>query len=127
MHPLRRQTMKWTVLILMLIAVGCAQAGPPPPVTRDHEVESLERAVTWPNASPRAIMLLANGYLARNRMRDGYDTFLARAQASPEQPLFLALTGLFQARLAGQIPLFKRIAWVDEATVRLDRAAAQGG
>ena len=119
--------MKWTVLILVLIAVGCAQAGPPPPVTRDHEVESLERAVTWPNASPRAIMLLANGYLARNRMREGYDTFLARAQASPEQPLFLALAGLFQARLAGQIPLFKRIAWVDEAAARLDRAALQGG
>ena len=38
-------------------------------------------------------MSLANAYLARNRVREGYATFLARAEASPEQPLFLALTG----------------------------------
>ena len=118
--------MKWTVLTMVLL-VGCGHAPQLPPLTRDHEVESMERAVAWPNASPRVILILANDYLARNRVRDGYNTFLARAQASPEQPLFLTLTGLFQARLAGEVPLFKRIAWVEEAAQRLDRAAAQGG
>ncbi len=117
--------MKWTALASLL--VGCAQAPQLPPLTRDYEVESLERAVAWPNASPRAIMMLANGYLGRGRMRDGYNTFAARAQAAPEQPLFLALAGLFQARLASEIPLLERVAWVEAGAGRLDRAAAQGG
>jgi glyoxylase-like metal-dependent hydrolase (beta-lactamase superfamily II) len=113
--------------LLLLSLLGCAHAPQPPSLTRDREVESLERAVAWPHASPRTILLLANGYLARNRVRAGFDTFSARAQASPEQPIFLALTGLFQARLAGEIPLLHRVDWVEEAAARLDRAAAQGG
>jgi glyoxylase-like metal-dependent hydrolase (beta-lactamase superfamily II) len=116
---------KWMVLLSLL--GGCAHPPQPPALTRDYEIESLERAVAWPNASPRAIMVLASDYLARNRLHEGYATFTARAEASPEQPLFLALAGLFQARLAGEVPLLRRVAWVEDAAGKLDRAAARGG
>jgi glyoxylase-like metal-dependent hydrolase (beta-lactamase superfamily II) len=116
-----------TPLLVLLLLSGCAHAPQLPALTHDHEVESLERAVAWPNASPRAVMVLANDYLSRDRVRDGYATFESRAKASPDQPLFLALAGLFQARLAGEIPLLQRIAWVEDAAGKLDRAAAHGG
>lgn len=116
-----------SMLLVLSLAVGCAHAPQLPALTRDPEVESLERAVAWPNASPRAVMVLASDYLARNRAREGYATFDARAKASPQQPLFLALAGLFQARLAGEIPLLRRVAWVEEAAGKLDHAAAHGG
>ena len=118
--------MRSTLLLLSLL-LGCANAPQLAALTVDREAESLERAVAWPHASPRAIMVLASDYLARNRARDGYTTFAARAKASPEQPLFLALTGLFQARLAGEVPLLQRVAWVEEAAAKLDKAAATGG
>src|SRR3954454_233221 len=107
-------TMRSLWLVLSLV-VGCAHAPQPPALTRDPEVESLERAVAWPNASPRTAMVLASDYLSRNRVREGYATFDARAKALPDQPVFLALAGLFQARLAGEVPLLQRVAWVEEA------------
>ena len=116
-----------SILPVMLFVVSCAHAPQLPALSHDREVASLERAVAWPHASPRAVMLLASDYLARGRFRDGYTTFEARAQAAPEQPLFLALAGLFQARLAGEVPLLRRVAWVEEAVAKLDRAAAHGG
>ena len=118
----------WLSLPLLLsLLLGCANAPQLPALTRDREAESLEHAIAWPHASPRAIMVLASDYLARNRARDGYATFSARAEAAPEQSLFLALTGLFQARLAGEVPLLRRVAWVQDAAGKLDRAAVKGG
>ena len=44
-----------------------------------------------------------------------------------EAALFTAVSGLLQARLASQVPLLRRVAWVDDALDKLDRAAASGG
>jgi glyoxylase-like metal-dependent hydrolase (beta-lactamase superfamily II) len=119
--------MRLTLLLLSLLVIGCAKPQQLPALTRDFDAESLERAVAWPHASPRAIMVLASDYLARNRVREGYTTFSARAEAMPEQPLFLALSGLFQARLAGEVSLLQRVSWVEQAAGKLDQAAAKGG
>ncbi|HET9753245.1 MAG TPA: hypothetical protein VFP52_09795, partial [Myxococcales bacterium] len=84
---------------LMLVAsmlAACAHS-PPPPVTRDREVESLEQAVRWPDASTSTVMLLANAWLSTHRYAEGYAYFDALA---PRRPLFEALAGVFQARSA---------------------------
>ncbi|HEX9104526.1 MAG TPA: MBL fold metallo-hydrolase, partial [Polyangia bacterium] len=73
------------------------------------------------------VMQLATRYLATHREEEGYRYFSERAQAVPERPLFLALSGLFQARMAWRVPLLRRVRWVDEATAKLDRAAAVDG
>src|SRR4029453_17410963 len=40
----------------------------------------------------------------------------------PGRGLFLALEGVFQARQADKVSLFRRVAWVNEAVAKLDRA-----
>jgi len=86
------------------------------------ELEALQQAVRWPNPSTQAIVTLVGQFLAARRDREAYVYFGERARERPEQPLFLALEGLFQARLAPGIPFFRRAAWVNDALRKLDRA-----
>ncbi|HEX4386849.1 MAG TPA: MBL fold metallo-hydrolase [Myxococcales bacterium] len=115
--------MRLTMAMVLLLA-SCAHSPPEPRVTRDRELESLEQAVRWPNPSVPVVMQLANAYLAANRDSDGYAFFVALPQT---QPLFEALTGLFQARSASTVALLSRVAWVEQAIARLDDAAAKDG
>jgi hypothetical protein len=78
------------------------------PITRHLEIESLQEAVRWPDASHRSITVLASPFLGSRRDQDGYAYLRERAEARSYEPLFLALEGLFQARLAGQTSLFRR-------------------
>ena len=121
-HPLLYSLAVWLL--------GCGPyvpARPPQPtsITRNHELETLERAVAWPHPSPPTVLMLANEYLAGRHHRRGYDYFAARAEASVDEPLFVTLAGLFQARLADEVPLLQRVAWVEAAAGKLDRAVAQ--
>ncbi len=107
-----------------------ARAPQLPPLTDNHEMATLERTVAWPHPSTITTMMLVNEYLSGRHHRRGYDFFAARAKAAPEEPLFLTLTGLFQARAANEVPLLQRVAWVQDATGKLDRAvtlAKDGG
>jgi glyoxylase-like metal-dependent hydrolase (beta-lactamase superfamily II) len=114
---------------------GCGPYAPArapqlPPLTDNHEMETLERAVAWPHPSTITTMMLVNEYLSGRHHRRGYDYFAARAKAAPEDPLFLTLAGLFQARSADEVALLQRVAWVEDATRKLDRAvtiAKDGG
>ena len=98
---------------------------PIPAVPRYLEIEALQEAVRWPTVERRTIVVLAGQLLATRRDQDGYAFFRERVAARPDEPLFLALAGVFQARLAGQRSLFRRLAWVREAIGKLDRAVSQ--
>src|SRR5271155_1717150 len=114
--------------VLVAFTGGCARASnPPPPLTRDRQRESLEKAVRWKDPSPPVVLQLAGDYLATGREREGYVYFEARERETSKSPLFTALTGLLQARMASEVPLLERVAWVESAIARLDRAAASGG
>lgn len=63
--------------------------------------------------------------MASQRDEEGYRFFHERAASQPDQPLLLALAGLFQARSAGGVPLLQRVAWVNEALAKLDQAVSQ--
>jgi glyoxylase-like metal-dependent hydrolase (beta-lactamase superfamily II) len=93
-------------------------------IMRDLELEALEEAVRWPNAQVPAIVTLVGRFIATHRDQEAYAYFQERARSQPDQPLFLALEGFFQARVAGQVPLLRRTAWVNEAVAKLDRAVA---
>jgi glyoxylase-like metal-dependent hydrolase (beta-lactamase superfamily II) len=115
--------MKWSFLLMLSGCVGAyapAKPAPPPPLTRNHERSTLERAVRFPHPSPRVVMLLANEYLSAGQDRLGYEYF----KSAGEDPLSVALTGMFAARMAGEVPLLQRVAWVESAIARLDRAVA---
>ena len=117
--------------LMALIAIGWLGAGAglvhaaDLPVTRNVELEALQEAVRWPNPTPQTVLALAGQFMANRRDHEGYTFFQERATSQPNQPLLLALEGLFQARSAGEVPLLQRVAWVNEALAKLDRAVRQ--
>jgi glyoxylase-like metal-dependent hydrolase (beta-lactamase superfamily II) len=116
-----------TVLaVTITIGVGLATAARAgareAPIVRDLEMDALKEAVRWPNADVTAIMSLAGRLMAVQRDADGLVYFRERAASEPGRGLFLALESVFQVRQAGQVSVFRRVAWVNEAVARLDRA-----
>jgi glyoxylase-like metal-dependent hydrolase (beta-lactamase superfamily II) len=92
------------------------------PIAPLLELEALKQAVRWPNPSVEAIVTLAGQFLAAHRDRDAVAYFAERAGEHPDQPIFLALEGVFQARSAASLPLFRRPAKVRDALRKLDSA-----
>jgi len=98
---------------------------PIPTTTRYREIDALQEAVRWPTVERRTIVVLAAQLLATRQDHAGYAYFRERAAARPDEPLFTALDGVFQARLTGQQAVFRRLAWLRAAIGKLDRAVAQ--
>lgn len=96
-----------------------------PVPTRFLELDALEEAVRWPGATRQTVIVLAGQLLATHQDQRGFDYFHARASAQPDDPLFLALDGAFQARLAGRQSIVQRLPWIRGALAKLDRAVAQ--
>jgi glyoxylase-like metal-dependent hydrolase (beta-lactamase superfamily II) len=113
--------------LVALLLLACAEERPDPPVTRHFDLEALEIAVRFDDPTPGVVMNLANQYLATERDHDGHVYFCERARKVPSRPLFTALCGVFQARTAAQIPLLRRVAWVQDALAKLDHAAERDG
>lgn len=117
--------------LISLLAVGALLAGCASvrahvlPITRNFELEALHEAVRWPNPAPQAVVALAGEFIVNQRDQEGYAYFQERAKTQPVQPLFLVLEGLFQARLADEVAVFRRVTWVNEAIAKLDRAVSQ--
>src|SRR6266511_1616857 len=72
------------------------------PISRWLELDALKEAVSWPGASVRPAVLLTSEFIAAGRDAEAYRYFHERAAARPDEPLFLALEGTFQARLAAK-------------------------
>src|SRR5215468_10765160 len=115
---------------VFVIAVGVGLAAGSPamaaeqPIVPDLEVEALKEAVRWPKADVAAVMTLAGRLMAGRRDADGLAYFHEQAASEPNRGLFLALEGVFQARQARTVSLFRRVAWVNDAVGKLDRAVA---
>lgn len=116
--------MSFLVTGMLLVGYGSIRAADRP-ITRNLELEVLQEAGRWPNATLQAILALMGQFMASRRDHEGYTYFQERAKAQPDEWLFLALEGLFQARVAGYVPLSQRLAWVTEATAKLDEAVSR--
>src|SRR5262245_6936632 len=112
------------VITLLLGSTGLVHAKERP-IVRDLELEALEEVVRWPDTPVPTVVILAGRFIASQRDQEAYAYFQERAKSRPEQPLFLALEGFFQARSAGHVSLLQRTGWVNEAVAKLDRAVAQ--
>src|SRR3954470_21797501 len=112
------------LLALFVAATSCSAAPrPPPAVVQNREVEAFAQAAAWPNAEPLVAIIAAQQFVAARHARDGYEYFQRLAREQPQRPILLSLEGLLQARAAGEIPLLRRAAWVNEAIAKLDRGA----
>ena len=112
------------------IAIGVGLVGSTPasaaepPIVPDLELNALKEAVRWPKADVTAVMALAGRLMAGRRDADGLAYFCERTASEPGRGLFLALEGVFQARQADTVSLFRRVAWVNDAVAKLDRGVA---
>jgi glyoxylase-like metal-dependent hydrolase (beta-lactamase superfamily II) len=116
-----------SVLLSSVLLVGAACSGvprPPPALAQNREVDAFAQAAAWPEAEPMVAIIAAQEFIAARHERDGYEYFQRLAREQPQRPILVSLEGLLQAQAAGEIPLLRRVAWVEEAIGKLDRGAA---
>ena len=111
-----------TITIGVGLVAGARAAAADRPIVPDLELDALKEAVSWPKADVPAVMALAGRLMAGRRDAEGLAYFRERAANEPGRGLFLALEGVFQARQANSISLLRRVAWVNDAVAKLDRA-----
>jgi glyoxylase-like metal-dependent hydrolase (beta-lactamase superfamily II) len=111
-----------TLTVSSLLA-SCASVPPPAkaPVTQQRPLASLLDAAAYPNSETVVVLTTMQQLLARHREWEGYEYFGRLALEQPARaPLFRALQATMQARVANQVPLLHRIAWVEDAIRKLD-------
>src|SRR5262249_52711470 len=112
----------FTIAISVSLLTGGRAVAAERPIVPDLELEALKEAVSWPKADVAAVMSLAGRLMAGRRDAEGLAYFRERVASEPGRGLFLALEGVFQARQANSISLLRRVAWVNDAVAKLDRA-----
>lgn len=73
------------------------------PFAPNHEVDGLRTAATWPNPSPRVLLVLMNQLLAARRFDEAYELFDKISHENPDRGLPLAITGVVLSRMDGRI------------------------
>ena len=112
----------FTIVIGVGLVAGPRAVAADRPIVPDLELDALKEAVRWPKADVPAVMALAGRLMAARRDAEGLVYFRERAASEPGRGLFLALEGVFQARQAHDVSPFRRVAWVNDAVAKLDRA-----
>ena len=118
----RRGQSAFIGLLAMAFLVAASSEGGPrggQPIMRDPELEALQEAVRWPGAEIQTVVTLVGRFIASHRDQEAHAYFQERAGARPDEPLFLALEGFFQARAARDVSL-------SEALAALRRRALDG-
>lgn len=111
---------------LLLSALGCWRpATPEPPLTQNRDLDAFRALAAEPSSDNLVVFIAAQQFLAGHREWDGVDYFGKLAFEQPaRRGLFQSLQGLMQARVAMDVPWFRRIAWVHDAIAKLDAGVA---
>ena len=122
-----RTTVLWGVTAALVSGVLLVTGGQTAerPLMRDLELEALQEAVRWPKPDVSTVLALVGRFVAAGRDQEGYAYFQERTRDAPDRPLFLALEGFFQARVAGDVFLLRRTGWVNAAVAKLNGAVAR--
>lgn len=111
-------------LLVLSLALGCASTLlDRPPVTQQRELLLYGELAGFPHARDIVLLTAASQYLAAHRAHDGQARFAALARMDPGRALFRSLEGVMQARVASDIALLDRVAWVEDAIAKLDDGA----
>jgi glyoxylase-like metal-dependent hydrolase (beta-lactamase superfamily II) len=110
-----------------LVLASCAEIPPrpTPPVTQQRPLGGFLTAAAYPNSDTLVVLVAMQQLVAMHREWEGYQYFgrLADEQTN-RRALFRALQATMQARVAGDVPLLRRKAWVEDAIHKLDEGAA---
>ncbi len=114
-----------TIGALFAVVAGCGTPPPKPPLTDQRPLSSLLRAAAYPNSDSLLVLVTMQQLMALHREWEGYRYFGRLAAEQPaRRAFFRALEGTMQARVAGDIPIWRRVAWVQDAIAKLDEGAA---
>jgi glyoxylase-like metal-dependent hydrolase (beta-lactamase superfamily II) len=123
----RPQPGTWALALTLasLAFSACTTSTKEAPVTELRPLDALLDVAAYPNAETVVVLSTLQQLLASHREWQGYDYFGRLAREQPDRGVFfLGLQAVLQARVAAQVPLLKRAAWVEDAIGKLDRAAA---
>jgi glyoxylase-like metal-dependent hydrolase (beta-lactamase superfamily II) len=96
-----------------------------PPLSQQRELESLKEVAAYPGSDQVVVLATMQQFMASHREWEGYEYFDRLAREQPERrALFRSLQGVMQARVAEEIGLFRRVAWVEDSIAKLDAGAA---
>jgi len=115
------------VISSALVLASCAQVPPPPkePLTQQRPLSALLKAAAYPNSDTAVVLLTMQQLVASHREWEGYQYFGRLAEEQPDRRAFFrSLQAAMQARVANDVPLLKRVAWVEDAIHKLDEGAA---
>jgi len=122
----RTRTWVFALALASLAAGACGRmSAKETPVSQLRPLDALLEVATYPNADTVVVLSTLQQLIASHREWQGYDFFGRLAREQPDRAVFFfGLQAVLQARVAGQVPLLKRAAWVEDAIAKLDRAAA---
>jgi len=109
------------------VLVSCASVPPPPKatITQQRPLAALLETAAYPNSDTLLVLVTMQQLLATHREWEGYEYFGRLAREQPKRrALFASLQATMQARVAGDVPLLRRVAWVEDAIRKLDEGAA---
>jgi len=108
-----------------LIHSSPRRAAQRPPVTQQRPLSALLTATAYPNSDALLLLVTVQQLMATHREWEGYQHFGRLAEEQPSRrALFRALQAMMQARVANDVPLLKRVAWVEDAIRKLDEGVA---
>jgi hypothetical protein len=113
-------------LVSPVIAASCAGVPPPTktPVTEQRPLGALLKAAAYPNSETLLVLVTMQHLLATHREWEGYAYFGRLADEQPgRRALFRSVQASMQARVANDVPFWKRVAWVEDAIRKLDEGA----
>jgi glyoxylase-like metal-dependent hydrolase (beta-lactamase superfamily II) len=112
-------------LAALLILSSCGGTPPPkPPLTQQQPLEALLKVAAFPNSENLVLFITMQEFLASHREWEGYAYFDKLAREQPNRrTLFRAMQAAMQASVANDVPLLRRVAWVEDAIAKLDEAA----
>jgi glyoxylase-like metal-dependent hydrolase (beta-lactamase superfamily II) len=117
---------RWLSIGSVLALLACSTTRPSQsPRLRPGLLAALQETAAYPNSQPVLLMVTMQQLIANHREWDGYEYFGRLAREQPQRgPLLRSLQAAMQVRVAGDIGLLKRVAWVEDAIVKLDQGAA---
>jgi glyoxylase-like metal-dependent hydrolase (beta-lactamase superfamily II) len=113
-------------LVSPIVTASCAGVPPPTktPVTEQRPLGALLKAAAYPNSETLLVLVTMQHLLATHREWEGYAYFGRLADEQPgRRALFRSVQASMQARVANDVPLWKRVAWVEDAIRKLDEGA----
>lgn len=95
------------------------------PFTQQRPLSALLETAGYSNSETLLILVAMQQFIASHREREAYEYFGWLAEEQPNRrALFRSLQAVMQARIANEVTLLRRAAWVQDAIRKLDEGAA---